>query len=275
MSLKQVRAEQQGTVCDEAVPGGDDYQWQDTPEDFARFQQLYDPDPVLPEGPVAMLPIAQLYVRDVPGLRPPAGKDLLQVLWCPFEHDDLLLPTTTVVWRSTATVTDILADPPELVVVQHDGRFVPVPCTISPELVTEYPAAPELDKDVYQQLKLWEAGYLGIDVEDLGDTESPYQQDLSVAPGWKIGGYVGWGRNDPWVQPCPTCGRPTEPVLTLASSEWDGGQHSWVPYEDQPADMSRYGSGEPTKIQIHDMWDLVIGACPASPEHPHVLFPGS
>ncbi|MFI9634338.1 hypothetical protein ACIHAX_16790 [Nocardia sp. NPDC051929] len=30
--------------------------------------------------------------------------------------------------------------------------------------------------------------------------------------------------------------------------------------------------GNPTKITIHDLWDLVIGACPASSEHPHVLL---
>lgn len=36
------------------------------------------------DGPIAMLPVAQLYVRDVPDLSPPEGKDLLQVLWCPF-----------------------------------------------------------------------------------------------------------------------------------------------------------------------------------------------
>ncbi|WP_433207977.1 hypothetical protein ACQP1G_22995 [Nocardia sp. CA-107356] len=41
----------------------------------------------LPKGPIAMLPVAQLFVRDVPGLRPPAGADLLQVLWCPLDHD--------------------------------------------------------------------------------------------------------------------------------------------------------------------------------------------
>jgi hypothetical protein len=41
----------------------------------------------MPDGPIAMLPVAQLYVRDVPGLRPPAGADLVQVLWCPFDHD--------------------------------------------------------------------------------------------------------------------------------------------------------------------------------------------
>jgi hypothetical protein len=37
------------------------------------------------EGPVAMLPVAQLYLRDVPLLRPAGHTDVLQVLWCPNE----------------------------------------------------------------------------------------------------------------------------------------------------------------------------------------------
>lgn len=41
--------------------------------------------PVGPE-PVAMLPVVQLYARDVPGLVFPAGTDLLQILWCPLVH---------------------------------------------------------------------------------------------------------------------------------------------------------------------------------------------
>ncbi|WP_219824631.1 hypothetical protein [Nocardia nova] len=272
MSLKQARSKQQDqdTVRDRVGLSEDDYQWQDTPEDLAKFQQLFDPDPVPPEGPVAMLPIAQLYVSDVPGLRAPAGKDLLQVLWCPFEHDDELLPKTAVVWRSAATVTHILADPPEPAAVQDGlGQFVPQPCAIAPEQVTEYPSALELDANLYQQLQRWEAGYLGIEVKDLGVwTESPYQMGLSVVPGWKIGGYVAWARSDPWVAPCPACGTPTEPLLTIASAEWQ--EHSWIPYEDRHAD----GTASPTKINIGDVWDLVIGACPASPEHPHLLLRG-
>ncbi|WP_051021499.1 hypothetical protein [Nocardia araoensis] len=135
--------------------------------------------------------------------------------------------------------------------------------------MTEYPSALELDEDLYQQLQRWEAGYLGIEVKDLGVwTESPYQMGLSVAPGWKIGGYVAWARSDPWVKLCPACGTPTEPVLTIASTEWQ--DDSWVPYEDRHPD----GTASPTKINIGDVWDLVIGACPASPEHPHVLLRG-
>ncbi|GAA3302343.1 hypothetical protein [Streptomyces cinereospinus] len=39
-------------------------------------------------GAVPMVPILQLYARDVPGWRLPQGKDLLQFVWCALMHDD-------------------------------------------------------------------------------------------------------------------------------------------------------------------------------------------
>lgn len=83
-----------------------------TPEELAAEERIKAGRP-WPEGPVALLPVAQLYVRDVPLLRPPgqSGADLLQVLWCPFDHPEH--PATAVFWRSAATVTDLLAAPPE------------------------------------------------------------------------------------------------------------------------------------------------------------------
>ncbi|MFE0512263.1 hypothetical protein [Streptomyces sp. NPDC058964] len=36
-------------------------------------------------GPVALVPLAQLFARDVPGLMAPEGRDLVQVLWCPYD----------------------------------------------------------------------------------------------------------------------------------------------------------------------------------------------
>ncbi|MFI6421832.1 hypothetical protein ACIBG6_31030 [Streptomyces sp. NPDC050842] len=40
-----------------------------------------------PQVPNPMLPVSQLYLRDVPLLRPPGQADLLQVLWCPYEYE--------------------------------------------------------------------------------------------------------------------------------------------------------------------------------------------
>ncbi len=57
-----------------------------TDEDHAEVSRInagHDPS-LLPEGPHPLVPVAQLYARDVPDLPFPEGTDLLQVLWCPF-----------------------------------------------------------------------------------------------------------------------------------------------------------------------------------------------
>ncbi|WP_405407189.1 hypothetical protein [Streptomyces decoyicus] len=47
----------------------------------AVFMERLDAGPPWPaESPVPMLPVAQLYLRDIPMLRPPGQADLLQVL---------------------------------------------------------------------------------------------------------------------------------------------------------------------------------------------------
>ncbi|MFI6170426.1 hypothetical protein ACIBCN_26840 [Nocardia sp. NPDC051052] len=106
-----------------------------------------------PEEPIAMLPVAQLYLRDVPGLRPPEGADLLQVLWCPFEHDDVM-PKTALFWRSAAAVTDPLLDPPEPASVASSD-YVPAPCVLDPEQVIEYPSSLEVEDMLRQRLHQW------------------------------------------------------------------------------------------------------------------------
>ncbi|WEB45464.1 hypothetical protein MOV08_43410 [Streptomyces yunnanensis] len=88
--------------------------------------------PVGPE-PVAMVPVVQLYARDVPGLVFPAGTDLLQILWCPLIHeDDASAANPRLTWRSTALTAARAAvrEPPR----PHtaDEEFLPRPCTLSP-----------------------------------------------------------------------------------------------------------------------------------------------
>ncbi|MBC2866821.1 hypothetical protein H1R13_18110, partial [Streptomyces mexicanus] len=86
-----------------------------TPEELATSKRIRQGRP-WPEGPIAMLPVAQLYARDVPLPVSPPGADLLQVLWCPFDHPTH--PRTALFWRAAAKVTDVLADPPEPTAIQ-------------------------------------------------------------------------------------------------------------------------------------------------------------
>lgn len=222
-----------------------------------------------------MLPVAQLYVRDVPLLRPPGQADLLQVLWCPFHHEHEMkpYPKLALYWRTAAAITGILATPPEPSAVQEQG-FVPEPCVLHPERVTEYPNAMELSEDLQGLLGQWSTWQAAGATPDSSYEIAPqefYQKELSTAPGWKVGGWPGWGLTDPVRLLCPVCGTRMTPLLTIASVEWDDSTRSWVPYEDQEraASAADPDSRQPTMVQIGDNDDLQLYACPASPDHPH------
>lgn len=197
--------------------------------------------PLAPEqpypGPVAMLPVAQLHLRDVPGVPAPAGKDLLQVLWCPFDHPPTaFMPRTALFWRSAASVTDVLGAPPEPAEVQS-RYYVPEPCLLAPEQITEYPCPPELSREQRELLgneAAWQAAGVdphSLDDDDGGGPEDFYRNNLSVAPGWKAGGWAPWGFNDPVSRFCPACDTRLVPLLTIATFEWDHGTRGWIPDE--------------------------------------------
>ncbi|WP_455754323.1 hypothetical protein [Streptomyces erythrochromogenes] len=213
------------------------------------------------EGPNAMLPVAQLYVRDVPLLRPSGQADLLQLLWCPFEHEPDYKPPTKLFWRSAAEITDLLAVPPVTAAVEYD-EYVPERCVLAPEEVTEFPHPLQLGKEFQQQLEDWNHGQeSGADF---------YTDELSLAPGWKAGGWTPWGLTDPIVQNCAVCDAEMTPLLTIASKEWHFRRLSWVPYEDRDvAAVAGSGVENSPGVQISGGNHLQLYVCPESPEHPH------
>jgi hypothetical protein len=232
-----------------------------------------------PEGPVAMLPAAQLFLRDVPLLRPPGDADVLQVLWCPFDvHEDGPFPRTILRWRRADEVTSVLRDPPGPAVAQYQS-YVPEPCVLHPEPVTEYPNAMELDRGLLERIGEWEARQTGEPVANsyeaanraLGST-GIYWSALSVAPGWKAGGWSHWGLTDPVPQACPACDSVMVPLLTIDSTEWNDNTRGWIPYEDQDRtepSASCLNPQDPAMIQIGDSETLQLYACPVDPGHPH------
>ncbi|MFI6650452.1 hypothetical protein ACIBI8_22895 [Streptomyces sp. NPDC050529] len=244
-------------------------QW--TPEERATLDRISAGRPWF-DGPIPLLPVAQLYTRDVPFPCPPDA-DLLQVLWCPFDHE-MAHPRTALFWRSSATVTVILDAPPQPPIVQ-DGWYLPEPCLLSPEQVTEYPNPRELSEELQDQLddmSRWEtidpARYkaYAYDPSDL------YQSSLCHAPGWKTGGWTLWDRMDPVPRPCPECGTEQVPLLTIASCEWNGGSGTWIAKEEptNPAPPSLGArDGNFTLIDILGGYNLQLHACPKSPDHPH------
>ncbi|GGP56678.1 hypothetical protein [Streptomyces melanogenes] len=245
-----------------------------TPEEQATNERINAGHP-WPVGPIAMLPVAQLYGRDVPLLRPPGrfGADLLQVLWCPFDHP--AHPRTALFWRSVAAVTDVLYTPPEPPAVQFPG-YLPEPCLLEPEQVTEYPHVMELSTELQQQLgdwSTWQTAGAAVDSYYAPAPQELYTDKLSIAPGWKAGGWTRWGLTDPVPRVCSACGTEAEPLLTIATTEWGAGTDNWAPEEDQAnptATLPGYPPANYTMIDLARGYDLQLHVCPASPDHPHI-----
>jgi hypothetical protein len=125
--------------------------------------------------PIPLVPVAQLYRRDIPDFAGPDGADLLQVLWCPLDHpDESYNPRVRLYWRRTADVGKRLDGAPEPAVV-HD-TYLPVPCVLHPEQVREYQYGGLLLAELDTRITAWEE-----------ETGHSYQYDLSLAPGWKAG----------------------------------------------------------------------------------------
>ncbi len=258
VELEAVRAAHHVTVA-----------WWSRPEDVPHTpeeQAIFDRNrPKKADGPhtdpVPLLPIAQLYTRDVPGLDGPDGTDLLQILWCPFmDHDDDI-PAVHVRWRRADQVTAVLSPPPEPAVIEMEDYW-PAPCVLHPEQVIEYPAFAQLPDDVRARVRAWQ--------EETGHDYT----EFAVAPGWKTGG---WGavhsdeRDGGRPERC-VCGATAEPLLTVGLSEWNGNNRGgWRPIEDtDAADRPCYPPvGDPTTIDLGDE-QLQIYRCPESSEHPPV-----
>ncbi|MGY0062443.1 hypothetical protein ACWY4P_38930 [Streptomyces sp. LZ34] len=78
----------------------------------------------------------QLYAADVPGLPFPPGTDLLQLLWCPYDHEAYCvpwpelpwpeLPWPELRWRASGDVGEVLADPPRPAGAPRG--YLPAPC---------------------------------------------------------------------------------------------------------------------------------------------------
>ncbi|MFJ7988804.1 hypothetical protein [Streptomyces sp. NPDC096351] len=218
--------------------------------------------------PIPLLAVAQLYRRDVPALGGPADRDLLQILWCPFDaHHGKHEPAVELRWRSAAEVGEVLAEQPEPVVVGSEG-YVPSPCVLDPETVVEYQDFDLLPPDLQARIEEWEG-----DEDDQDEDSVLYWSDLSIAPGWKAGGFAPWTATDPTSVVC-ACGTSMELLITVASREWDGGSRSWIPLEDR-ATADAMDAGTPTHVTVGRWGSMNVFVCPKDAEHaPRFFFQG-
>ncbi|WP_433517739.1 hypothetical protein ACQP2T_20655 [Nonomuraea sp. CA-143628] len=231
-----------------------------------------------PESPVPMVGVAQFYARDFPEIPFPEGADLLQVLWCPNSHllEDTAAPFPLLVWRRTSDVIDVMDELPMRHYATPDSPpgapaaelseecFLPRPCVLHPERITEYPESDELPEQLQRGLDEWddEAGLI-------------YGNLLSIAPGCKIGGWISWNLTDMYELPCNVCGTKTQPFLKLDSSEWDiASEPRWRPVEERHLEWGtpEYKEAhEPTTLEIGRYVALVIFLCPRSSDHGYRL----
>lgn len=244
------------------LPGGEEGPTDDERQQLDALKKRGKYAPWLADDdPIPMLPVAQLYTGDVPGLDAPEGADLLQVLWCPFDaHGADRMLSVRLVWRASAEVTSPLESFPQLEVVGRAG-YVPEPCLVHPEQVVEHPYVDLLPPKLGRRIEAWE------DWDD--DDAWHYQYDLSIAPGWKVGGFASWHLTGPGATTCE-CGSPMRLLLTMDSKEWDGGSRSWMPVEDRQS-AGQSGVSKPTEIIVGAAGSLRIFVCPANPEHPFRL----
>lgn len=225
-----------------------------------------------------LLAVAQLYARDVPDLAPgPDGCDLLQVFWCPF---DLHGPTgygmhVRLRWRRSAEVCEVLAPQPQPGRVGFDG-YVPEPCVLHPEQVTEYPYIELLTGELGERVQEWEDAQEEAAYEAEGGDEGEeaaawpsYQSDLSVAPGWKAGGHAAWNGTGPGRMDCPGCGHAMRLLLTVDSYEWRSDSESWRPRPTGAGAGAGADANRPTGVAVGNFGKLNVFACPQDPAHPH------
>ncbi|MDH6140289.1 hypothetical protein P3T35_002297 [Kitasatospora sp. GP30] len=228
-----------------------------------RVPDLADTDPV------PLIGVVQLYQRDVPGLSAgPDGCDLLQMLWCPFEaHGPSGYgPALRVAWRRSDQVGEPLRAAPEPLLVGFEGA-VPEPCVLHPEQVATYPYVGTLPARLQSKIDAWEERQERKSDKDPDADVLTYQHDLSIPPGYRVGGFPSWHSTDPHAMTCAACGTPMALLVTLDSREWDGCV-SWMPVEDGrlPAHLR---DPRPTRLAFGRHGLLNVFTCPARPEHPH------
>jgi hypothetical protein len=203
--------------------------------------------PVCEEHQQPHTAVLQIRAADVPEIEFFSGTDLLQILWCACDHGVQPIPgkpfevltgwtKLAVFWRRSGEIGERMAQvpaPTELI-----DEYVPQHGRVYPERIVEYPGLQDLPPHLAEALKARDAR--PFEAVSHPDREYQryfaeglyrlYENQLSACPGTKIGGYVSWIQHA--SVPVCECGRPSEHLLTIASTEWDGGSiPRWRPVE--------------------------------------------
>jgi hypothetical protein len=234
---------------------------------------------------VALVALAQLYVRDIPDLKAPAGMDVLQVLWCPFDHYEKHIegPAVVLCWRDSSTVGALLDEPPQPAEVEYE-QYLPKPCVLHPERITEYPRAvhlhEELDRDLCDRIAAWCREAAGVAPQDadpeLSWTDAGGYDAISATDRWKVGGWPFWSFRDPWTIRCAACETVMAPLLQVGSGEMFSDLDYWTPVEDldaieaSPLPLWKFirEFGNQAGVELGRGYRLQVWVCPESEAHP-------
>lgn len=162
------------------------------------------PLPCCPEHGDEMVPVLQLRKDDVLEHSSlfPEPYDLLQVWWCPRDHDGYCPIHTAKWWTLSELMCCELNKGEEMIkyLDRQEGEgissdYIPTPCTLHPEMVTEYPHAFELSDNyplIWDKIKNNDEMNAVCDLHpewQIRNASCLYQYHLSVAPGFKFGTY--------------------------------------------------------------------------------------
>ncbi|GAA0556487.1 hypothetical protein GCM10010172_44270 [Paractinoplanes ferrugineus] len=134
---------------------------------------------------------------------------------------------------------------------------------VQSEQVREYQYADLLPDDLRDRLDAW-------DPDDEDDDRPDCQNDLSLAPGWKVGGFANWSLTDPYPMNWAFCGTGKILTFTAASADGNGTDCSWRPLEEDPD-----SSPDTVGVQLGRGYSLDTFRCPESFDHPRPPLCGS
>jgi hypothetical protein len=146
--------------------------------------------------------------------------------------------------------------------------LVPLPCRLFPERVTEYPPELSVEEEDRIVAALADIGGSTDDGQEPDDPRDLYRCELSAADGTKLRGYVNWIQSPqtPWCDH----GHAMEHLLTIASSEWDGGNwRRWRAVEERDLYERLWSAGDrdaeslvrPAGLMLGDVGNIYVFIC--------------
>lgn len=198
--------------------------------------------PICPEHGQPLLNLIQIIGSDIKGWD---KKEALQVFWCPQDHENTYCPYIHV-RRIGIDSKDIRKFQ---VFDDSESLYIPKTSSIVFESIIECPSVHEIPNTILRKIKLVkEWGILGNQL--FGDgyenyAEYYYQNALSTAPGWKLGGWCDWVQAK--MSFTCDCKSKMAHLITLGSSMTDG------------ATMFRWGKYRGKKG--YDQTGIMIGDC--------------